>query len=234
MAYTPNEFLFSREGHGREVGVCFCSDCRDLRLDNLVGVGMEEARFKFFDFLPLKRGEKLDCVFQLTCEQILYGEYYKRNALLNETHNQFKRWARKEFPQLSEKELENFATKINYASQAYRNWEQIVVNLTSPYARWIDAREFSVERFARSDKLPYVINLNTSMKPKGKMPADTEKVYSEDSYKRLLDAVYQDGILAEVDFNPQVASSVFHRLQSDVTNHCLRQEARIVQREARE
>ena len=66
------------------------------------------------------------------------------------------------------------------------------------------------------------------------MPGDREKVYSEDSYKRLLDAVYQDGILAEVDFNPQVASSVFYRLKSDVTNHCLRQEARIVQREARE
>ena len=56
MDKRPNAFLFSREGRGREIGVCFCSDCRDFRLDNLVGVGgMEEARFKFFDLLPLKR-----------------------------------------------------------------------------------------------------------------------------------------------------------------------------------
>ena len=165
---------------------------------------MEEARVKFCDLLPIKREEKLDQMFSLTCEQIVYGEYYKRSALQEVNHNQFKRWARKEFPELSEKELENFSTKINYASQAYRYWDQIVENLTSDHARWIDAREFSIERFARSNQLTFVITMNTAMKPKFKAPSDEDKSYSEESYQSLLTAIHLNGILGETDFNPRL------------------------------
>ena len=222
MEYQPNSFLRSRDGHGRRAGFCFCEECRDLKVRSLDGVGLEEARVKFCELLPIKREEKLDHIFSLTCEQIIYGEYYKRSALQQVNHTQFKRWARKEFPDLSEKELENFSTKINYASQAYRFWDQIVVNLTSDHARWIDAREFSIERFARSNQLTFVITMNTAMKPKFKTPSDEDKSYSEESYQRLLSAIHQNGILKEIDFNPRVASSIIHRIQGDVTRYCLR------------
>ena len=151
---------------------------------------------------------------------MIYGEYVKRSALFGSRYNQFKSWAKTVYTHLSEDDLNNFCRKINQASSVFKNWELIVENCTDWTCRWIDVREFSIDRLYRCRRRSFVVDLNSANRPEGGMPDIEERLYSEESYQRLKRKIIHDGILQEIEFNPQTSSAICERLQRELTSYC--------------
>lgn len=221
MNLPPNYFLVSRVGHGQENCACFCAECRQLMLGTLDGISYNDAYRNFMELLPLKEDERLDQYHDVVRQKIVWGEYYKQTALTGTTYTYFKAWARKEFTNLTEKELDKLCEKVNKASWVFRNWEVIVENLTNSSLTSIDARKFSVNMFYQAKQLSWCINHNNTLRQKGrKRSQDGDEVYSEESFERLVQSVFSNGILREVEYEPTAVSAILGRLQDQIVSYC--------------
>ena len=180
-----------------------------MRVDLLQGLSMNDATSRFLDQLPLQKSQRLDRLFELTKSQIVHGEYIKRCALSGSRYSQFKSWAKNAYPDMTEDDMKSFCRNINQASSVFRNWEKVVTNCTDYAMRWIDVREFSIDRLYRCQRIAFVLDLNSANRPDGVMPDVDERNYCEESYQRLKQKVITDGILSEIGFNSETSSAIF-------------------------
>ena len=216
----PNNFLINLEEHHEVRGRCFCEMCRRLRLERLADVGIQEAYHQFIHMMPFKEKAKLESYHASVIDQIVFGEHYKKTALEGTAYTKFKWWAKSAFPHLSRKEMDKFSCKVTEASWVFRNWDVIVTNLTNHRMTSIDARRFSVHMFYQAKSLTWCLNYNEQIRSKARKSTVEGKLYDEDSFNRLLKAVFDDGILREVEFDPTISSAIMGRLQSQVVAYC--------------
>lgn len=222
MAGIQNDFLLRFVVHNDILPMCFCSGCRDRRTEATRNFTLRRMYHKFTDVLPLKEASNLDKLFENTLNQIVVGSVYKDTALAQSGYRYFKVWAKQEnqFAHFSKKELTKFCCKVNEASSVFDHWDRIVANLTDGRMTEIDARRFSVRQFFLAKSLDWCINYNEILRKKNK---NTDgPLYSEDKYADIFRNILASGILQDVDNDPQIASIIGGRLQSDMVMHCRR------------
>ena len=209
----PNKFLSSHVEAN-----CFCGRCRIYRLDIITGIGytINELHNLFTRELVEEEEERLDRLYQATIQLIIYGKAYKESCLRNTGYTYFKSWAKTqpEFEHLTTKNLQKFCDRVKKASTAFDQWDIIVKNLTDIRMTYIDARRFSVAQFWEARSLAWCLNYNENLRPKGKNHG--EKSYPEDKYQLIFQQILNSGILDDIDNDPQIASCIGGRLQSDM------------------
>ena len=208
---TPNTFLLGHvEVH------CFCQRCRQERYDIIVGINYTNNRLRqlFTDDLVLEEDEKLDMLYHTTLERVLYGKVFKEYSLRQSGKKYFGPWARLHFPHLTEEKLQNFINSVKQAATVFDKWDTIVENLTDNRLTFIDARRFSIGHFWKARHLSWCLTHNESLRPQGRSKGD--KPYPEDKYQMIFQQIINSGILDDIDNDPQTASCIGSRLQSDM------------------
>lgn len=220
MAGICNGFLVRLRVHNEVIPTCFCLNCRDRRIVTTRNLPQQRMFQMFYDVLPLKESSNLDKLFENTLKQIVVGSVYKDTALAQSGYRYFKAWAKQEneFAHFSKKELTTFCNKVNEASSVFANWDRIVANLTDGRMTQIDARRFSVRQFFLAKSLDWCINYNEILRKKNKSMEGP--LYLEDKYAEIFQHILASGILQDVDNDPQVASIIGGRLQSDMVRYC--------------
>jgi len=208
---TPNTFLL-----GHVEANCFCQRCRHERYDIIVGINYPNNRLRqlFTNDLVMEEEDKLYMLYHTTLEKVLYGKVFMESSLNQEGKKYFRPWARRHFPHLTEEKLNEFVENVKRASTVFDKWDTIVENLTDSRLTYIDARRFSVLHFWRARHLNWCLNYNESLRSKGKDQAD--KPYPEDKYQMIFQHIKNSGILDDIDNDPQTASCIGGRLQSDM------------------
>ena len=209
----PNDFL-SRHVEAN----CFCSVCIIYRYDIITGIdySINELQNLFTRELVEEEGVRLDRLYQTTIQFIIYGKAYKESCLRNTGYTYFKSWAKNhpQFAHYSPKNLQKFCDRVKKANTVFDNWEIIVKNLTDIRMTNIDATRFSVGPFCEATNLTWCLNYNENLRSKGKNLG--ERVYPEDKYQQIFQQILNSEILDDIDNDPQIASAIGGRLQSDL------------------
>ena len=220
----PNEFLLAGVSvNGSHVNDCFCLTCRTQKVDEILHlpVTQNELRETYFRKLVHEEDVQLNMLFKTTMKRIVHGKAYYDLCMRN-THYQYFGWYINNdpmFAHMTEKEKTRFCKKINEVKLVFRDWEQIVTNLTDHRMSNIDARKFSVHQFFQARKLDWCINYNEIHRNPGRNDEDNP-TYSEDKYRQILQFIHRTGILADIDHDPVIGSLLGRRLQSDITKMC--------------
>ena len=213
-----NGFLVNVVAHDDIIGNCSCINCRQRRLDRLNGVNIESLRNSFQDLLPLTEDIKLDNYHSQVIAQIVFGEKYKQAASNGSPYTYFKSWAKRQFPNLSVKELSKFCNRVNEASSVFHNWDTIVTNLTDARLKF-DARRFSVAMFHQAKRIEWCLSYNDQIRKKGKMSLD-EPLYPKDKFDAIFQNIIDSNILDDVDFDTNIAAYIGGRLQTKMITYC--------------
>ncbi len=212
-----NYFLLPRLGHnGDHLRYCFCEQCRGYQYQQI-----EDARFTTrqlfnFAFEQIHQSEevKLNQLYRLTLRKIVFGKVYKDACLRNTPYEDFGWWARtqEDFMRLPKPVQEKFCKEVNQIDSVYKDWEDIVSNLTVPNLHHVDARKFSVNQFYRARKPEWCLNYNDIMRGGGQ----ADLVYEEHKYQRILRFIIQSGILDDISHESILTSMLGCRLQRDL------------------
>ena len=172
--------------------------------------------------LPSKEKSQLNKLFDNTINEIVIAKVFKVSSLEHTGYKYFKSWARHEpdFIILSPKKFSKFCEKVNEASSVFDNWNVIVRNLTDHRMNEIDARPLSVCQIYLAKSLGWCLCYNEMLRKKNNR--GDEPLYSEDKYAEIMRNIFSSGILDDISYDPQVASTIGNRLQSDMVAHCRR------------
>ena len=220
---VPNIYLINLVVHDTIMPRCFCNGCRERRFNASRDINREELKNMFTRTLPSKERSQLNKLFDNTINEIVVGKVFKVSSLEHTGYKYFKSWARHEpdLIALSPKQFSKFCEKVNEASSVFDNWDVIVRNLTDYRMNEIDARRFSVRQFYLAKSLDWCLCYNEMLRKKKKNRTD-EPLYSEDKYAEIIRNIFSSGILDDISYDPQVASIIGNRLQSDMVAHCRR------------
>ena len=219
----PNLYMINLLAHDTILPRCFCDGCRERRFNASRDINHDELKNMFMRTLPYKERSQLNKLFENTINEIVIGKVFKVSSLENSGYKYFKSWARHEpdFINLSPKQFSKFCEKVNEASSVFDNWNVIVRNLTDHRMNEIDARRFSVRQFYLAKSLDWCLCYNEMLRKKKKNRND-EPLYSEDKYAEIIQNIFSSGILDDISHDPQVASTIGNRLQSDMVAYCRR------------
>ena len=218
----PNNYLVNVVVHENIVRMCFCNGCKERRFNTARNINYRELKEQFMRTLPFQENRDLDMLFESAINKIVIGKAFKESSLENTGYKYFKSWAKHEpvLMNLSPKQFSNFCEQVNEASSVFDHWDVIVRNLTDKRMEEIDARRFSVRQFFLAKSIDWCLNYNEILRKK--MNKREDPLYSEDRYAEIIQNIFSSGILDEIDHNPQVASRIGHRLQSDMVAYCRR------------
>ena len=220
---VPNIYLINLVVHDTIMPRCFCIRCRDRRFNASRDFNREELKNMFTRTLPSKERSQLNKLFDNTINEIVVGKVFKVSSLEHTGYKYFKSWARHEpdLIALSPKQFSKFCEKVNEASSVFDKLDVIVQNLTDYRMNEIDARRFSVRQFYLAKSLDWCLCYNEMLRKKKKNRGD-EPLYSEDEYAEIIRNIFSSGSLDDISYDPQVASIIGNRLQSDMVAHCRR------------
>ena len=105
-----------------------------------------------------------------------------------------------------------FCTMVDRIDAVYTAWDTIVSNLTDPRITHLDARRFSIDSFYRARNLNWYLNENELRRGRG----DTDIVYEEFKYQRILHYIITTGILVDIDHDAVLTSMLGRRLQKNL------------------
>ena len=225
----PNQFLQQRD-HDDEM--CFCNNCRERRYREVTAIGVNRGTDWLQEMclvhLPLGRERKANTVYKNTLTQIIYGHAYKEACLADTNYKYWKSWAKTQ-PQFehlvdgnyrSKKTFNDLATDINESSYVYRNWDEIVNNLTDQRLTCIDARTFSVRMFYCARNLDWCLSYNETLRKKGN--SNGELPYSQDKVDEIFQHMVNTGIFEDMGHNPKLAAGLGEALKLKMTSYCRR------------
>ncbi len=218
----PNSFMINVVVHDTTLPTCLCDGCKGRRIDAARNITRERLTEMFMTTLPSKEKYRLNKLFENTINQIVIGKVFKVSSLEDTGYTYFKSWARHEpeFINLSPKEFSKLCEKVNEASSVFDSWNIIVRNLTDNRMKEVDARRFSVRQFYLAKNIDWCIRYNEMLRKKGKKTDD--QLYAEDKYAAIIRNIFSSGILDDIGHDPQVASTIGNRLQSDMVAYCRR------------
>ena len=135
-----NNFLLgSQQVIGPHLDGCFCTTCRDRKVNTLLArtnVSLEMLHRVYVTSLTRSREEMLDVQFNFTKEEIIIGYSYKRKCLQGTGYTNFGSWlANTNNPMMAyilPPEREKICERIGHVTTVYERWETIVKNLAMP------------------------------------------------------------------------------------------------------
>ena len=153
---------------------------------------------------------------------IVQGKAYKQIALNGTGFTYFKAWARNQpqFQELTEKELQAFADKVNDRSLVYDKWQVISRNLADPRITEIDARRLSVGQLYDARDMGWCLNHNESLRRKSNKPDTLE--YTEEKFNDIVNYIQQSGILGDISYQQHAAARLGERLKRTIMSNCRR------------
>ena len=220
---VPNDFLWNNMTvNNVHVANCFCSVCRQQKVDRLLGAGLTNLQLHDHCFVELVQQEdvRLARLFNTTMRRIVAGKAYCDQCLEGTGYTKFGWWARQslQLRDLEPKIRKKFVKKVNEINLVFNSWDTIVKNLTDERMIYVDARRFSVTSFYLAIDLSWCLRQNELHRPAGRNEGDT--IYTEDTYQDVLQYLYDSGILNQIDHNPVLGSIIGGRLQTDIIRRC--------------
>ena len=218
---NPNGFLLITAVGGNIIHgpTCFCTDCRQNRLRDVLNSGLtiQELYNRCFIELVEKEDNRLNRLFSTTLNRIVTGKAYMDQCLAGSGYRMFGWWAKQapQFRHLSAEERKSFVAKVNEINQVYNKWDTIANNLTDNRIVYLDARKLSVNQLYRAKEMSWCLQQNELNKPVGRRN-EGEPGYPEDMYQIMLQAAWNTGLFDHVGHDTQVVAAIGARFQRDV------------------
>ena len=109
-----------------------------------------------------------------------------------------------------------------FSAGIFRNWDQIVHNLTSTTMSEVDARDFTLRKFYEARNLSWCLGekrQNTADEGTVK-PDEINQEFDETKYVSNMDHIKNSGILNDVSFDPSQANLIASRIKTDLQKLC--------------
>ena len=214
-----NECLAPNVRNGRHSTICFCAQCRQHKVV-VERHGRTERDLEARFFAEAGEYRRLNLLFEETLKNVIKGESYRAECLANSHVNTFGWWMRLQprFQRLSEAECKKYARAVSDVHLVYRDWEQIVHNLTDPRMIHIDARKLSIHQLREARSYCWCVDYNELMRPPGDVPDDPW--YDEVEFMHVINYIIARGFLVNAEYDPHRIAGFGRRIQRRLTTLC--------------
>ena len=220
----PNEILLpSTDRYGNHRNNCVCGGCQTHQLRQILSEPVTENDLRDFYFRRLRReqDENLNRTFRVTIKRVVHGKAFYDLCMHNSPYEYFACYIKNEvrYSHMGEEEVKKFIKEIRMVRKVFRDWNDIVTNLTDDRMINIDVRKLSINQLYRARNLSWCIDYNEINRTPGRQDPENPS-YSEEKYISILQFVHSIGILNDAEYDPVIASCIGRRLQNDLTTMC--------------